>query len=122
MEKYLLQIEFRYHAIPKSNSPYVSDCYNKKIAIGIYDSFEDAIKEGNMALEVLKEKFKFNECFSKNGGGFGTPNTLVCNFDYRNKPQFFAKIETLHFEDLASAMEDVFHEHERWLQKQGVIN
>jgi hypothetical protein len=104
MEKYLLQIEFRYHAIPKSNSPYASDCYNKKIAIGIYDSVEDAIKEGNKALEVLKEKFKSNECFSKNGG------------------EFFAEIETLHFEDLASAMEDVFNANERWLQKQEVIN
>ena len=122
MEKYLLQIEFRYHAIPKSDSPYASDCYNKKIAIGIYDSIDDAIKQGNKSLEVLKTKFSFNDSFSKHGGPFGTSNTLVCNFDYRNKPQFFATIETLHFDDLAFVMEDVFHEHERWLQKQGEIN
>jgi len=122
MEKYIVKVEFRYNAIPKSDSPYASDYYNKIITIGIYDSLEDAIKEGNKSLEVLKEKFKFNECFSKHGGPFGRPKGLVCNFENRNKPQFFATIEALHFDDLASAMEDVFHEHERWLQKQGVIN
>lgn len=122
MEKYIVQIEFRYKAIPKSDSPYASDCYNKKITIGIYDSIDEAIKEGNKSLDVLKAKFSFNDCFSKNGGIFGTANKLVCNFENRNKPQFFATIETLHFDDLASVMEDVFDANEKWLQKQGVIN
>jgi hypothetical protein len=116
MEKYIVQIEFRYNAIPKSDSPYASDCYDKTITIGIYDSIDDAIKQGNKSLEVLKTKFSFNECFSKHGGPFGRPKDLVCNFEKRNKPQFFAKIETLHFDDLPSVMEDVFNAHERWMQ------
>ena len=116
MEKYIVEIEFRYKAIPKSNSPYASDCYNRKIAVGIYDSLDEAIKEGNKSLDVLKAKFSFNDCFSKHGGAFGTAHTLVCNFGHRNKPEFFAKIETLHFDDLASVMEDVFNAHEKWLQ------
>lgn len=116
MEKYIVQIEFRYKAIPKSCSPYASDCYSKKITIGIYDSIDEAIKQGNKSLEVLKAKFSFNDCFSNNGGVFGSPNKLVCNFNTRNKPEFFATIQTLHFDDLASVMEDVFNAHERWLQ------
>lgn len=116
MEKYMVQIEFRYRAIPKNNSPYASDCYSRKITIGIYDSIDDAIKQGNKSLEVLKLKFRVKDCFSKNGGIFGTTNNLVCNFDNRNKPQFFAEIKTLHFDNLASVMEDVFNANERWLQ------
>lgn len=116
MEKYIVQIEFRYKAIPKSDNPYALDCYNKKITIGIYDSIDEAIKQGNKSLDVLKAKFSFNDCFSKNGGIFGTAHKLVCNFDNRNKPQFFATIEILHFDDLASVIEDVFDANEKWLQ------
>lgn len=116
MEKYIVQIEFRYKAIPKNYSAYASDCCNKIITIGIYDSIDEAIKQGNKSLEVLKAKFSFNDCFSKNGGIFGAANKLVCNFNNRNKPQFFATIETLHFDDLAYVMEDVFNTNERWLQ------
>lgn len=116
MEKYIVKIEFRYKAIPKSDSFYASDCCNKEITIGIYNSLDEAIKQGNKSLEVLKTKFRFNDCFSKYGGIFGKPNKLVCNFEHRNKPQFFAKIETLHFDGLASVMEDVFNANEKWLQ------
>lgn len=116
MEKYIVQIEFRYRAIPKSYNAYTSDCYSKKITIGIYDSIDEAIKQGNKSLEVLKAKFSFNDCFSNNGGVFGSPNKLVCKFNTQNKPEFFATIQTLHFDDLASVMEDVFNAHERWLQ------
>ena len=116
MEKYIVQIEFRYRAIPQSHNAYTSDCYSKEITIGIYDSIDEAIKQGNKSLNVLKAKFSFNDCFSKNGGIFGTANKLVCNFNNRNKPQFFAEIKTLHFDDLASVMEDVFNANEKWLQ------
>ena len=117
MKKYLVQIEFRYKTIPKIHRPYISDCYNKTITIGIYDSIDEAIKQGNKSLEVLKAKFSFNECFSKNGSIFGTPKTFVCKFNTQNKPEFFATIKTLLFDDLASVMEDVFNANEKWLQK-----
>lgn len=119
MEKYLVQIEFRYKAMPKYTSPYASNGYsnyNRKITIGIFDSMDEAIKQGNESLRVLKTKFSFNDYFFKNGGVFGTAKTLVCNFENRNKPQFFAEIKTLHFDDLISVMEDVFNENEKWLQ------
>lgn len=116
MEKYIVQVEFRYKAIPKSYSAYASDCYSRKITIGIYDSIDEAIKQGNKSLDVLKAKFSFNNCFSKNGGIPGTVYKSVCNFVNRDKPQFFAEIKTLHFDDLASVMEDVFNANEKWLQ------
>ena len=116
MEKYIVKVEFRYRAIPKSDSIYASDSYNKEVTIGIYDTIDDAIKQGNQALETLKTKFNFADCFSKNGGIFGSPNKLVCNFNSKNKPQFFAKIETLHFDDLASVMNEVFSANEKWEQ------
>ena len=120
MEKYVVQIEFGYKAIPKIDSPYASDYYNRTITIGIYDSIDEAIKQGNKSLDVLKAKFSFNDWFSKHGGPFGSANKLVCNFDNRNKPQFFAKTETLHFDDLASVMEDVFNANEKWLQNKEI--
>ena len=56
MQKELLEIEFRYHDRPIGNCPATS--YNKTIAIGIFDTLEEAVKVGNEALKVLSEHFQ----------------------------------------------------------------
>lgn len=106
MEKYLVTMEFRYTIKAKTeeeNGKYKT----QTITIGVYETLDDAIKGGNTQLEVFEKYFKLNpnwnrkERFSKNGGCFGSANTLVspltwlynCPFD------FYAKITTLNFSD-----------------------
>lgn len=117
MKKYLVTIEFRYTSkreYQRGGNMHI----DKTITIGVFDDFKMACIEGNKALEVLESKFKLNiysdgrtapkERFSKNGGAFGYPKTLISNSGYLKTPfTFYAKITTLHYEDVAKAIEDV---------------
>lgn len=108
MEKYLVQIEFRYS----------SDMSKDKITtIGVFDTFEEACINGNNLLRFLESKYNLHmfpngikaikERFSKNGGCFESKKTLVSNLAYLQTPfGFYAKIETLHY---ISNFEDLFN-------------
>jgi len=115
MEKHLVTIEFRYSSAPDK---FDSTSQDKVVTIGVYDDFDEACKEGNKALELLESKFDIHtfpqgnkakkERFSKNGGCFGSKNTLVSNLAYLKTPfQFFAKIETLKLDSLEDAVNEV---------------
>lgn len=117
MKKYLVTIEFRYTS-KREYSSGGNMSVNKTITIGVYDDFDIAISEGNKQMEILESKFKIHtfpqgdkakrERFSKNGGCFNSPNTLISNLAYLRTPfSFYAKIETLHYEDTAQTIEDV---------------
>lgn len=90
MTKELVTIEFRYHDKPKGEHD--SNYKSKTITIGVFDTIEEAIIEGNKALELLESKFKLHafpkgdkaakERFSKNGGCFGNAKKLVTNLAY----------------------------------------
>ena len=108
--KYHVRIEFRY-ASGKS----------KTVTIGVYASFEEACKQGNKALEALEARFPLHKFpdgslakadrFSKNGGPWGRPNTLITDMAYLKTPfQFFAKIETLHYDDVHETVNDILKE------------
>lgn len=56
MQKELLEIEFRYNDRPIGSCPATS-C-SKTIAIGIFDTLEEAVKVGNETLKVLSEHFQ----------------------------------------------------------------
>jgi hypothetical protein len=102
MEKYLVTIEFSY-SVRKSEEDI--DHVNETITIGVYNDFDEACKHGNKELEILEANYKLNpnynhkERFSKNGGCFGTRNSLISNYlGYLQTPfSFFAKIETLKY-------------------------
>jgi hypothetical protein len=105
MNKELLTIEFRYNDIPKGD--YDSEHKSKTITIGVYDTLDEAIIAGNKCLELFEEYFKLNphwnrkRRFGKNNGCFGHPNKLVTALGYLQTPfEFYAKIETLKYEDL----------------------
>lgn len=115
MEKYLVTIEFRYYGIPEGSGGFTSR--NKKVTIGVYDTFDEACLNGNKLLENLESKFKLHvypggvkatkERFSKNGGCFGSSNTLVTNMAYLKTPfEFYAKIDTLKYIDINEAIHD----------------
>lgn len=123
MEKYLVRIEFRYYDAPETEDGYSSK--NKKITIGVYDTFEDACKNGNNLLKVLEGKFELHQFpdgskaskkrFSKNGGSFGSKKTLITNLAYLKTPfEFYAKIETLKYHHIDEVIENIVNASKRY--------
>ena len=90
MKRYLVTIEFRYTDAPKNEFEGV--CKSKTITVGIYDTQNDAILNGNKALEKFEKRFPLNpnwnvkERFSNNGGPFGEPKHLVTNTAWITTP------------------------------------
>ena len=110
MTKELLTIEFRYHEVPKSE--YSCEYVSKTITIGVYDTLEDAVKEGNKVLDKLSSKFKFRESFDINNGVFGSANRHVC--DFRGYPEVFCQIKQLKYDDISKVMDEVFDSEEKY--------
>lgn len=112
--KELLTIEFRY--LDRPEGEWDSGHPRKTITIGIFDTLEEAVKEGNEALKVLSEHFEIraNDCF-KVHGLFGNPNRLVTNCCYPTKGiSYFAKITPLKFDDLSDTIKETFDAYERY--------
>ena len=58
MEKYLVTIWFTYNDAPKDE--FLSGYTQKTITIGVYDTQNDAITNGNKALEKFEKYFPLN--------------------------------------------------------------
>jgi len=117
MKKYLVTIEFRYAKLPKSER---DSCHaSQNITIGVYDSFDEAILNGNDLLINLENKFDLHvfpngrgvakrKRFSENGGPFGSKNILVTNLAYLRTPfDFCAKITTLDYLAIDNVIDSV---------------
>lgn len=113
MQKELLTIEFRYHDEPND----IGSVYReKKITVGIFDTLEEAIEEGNKVLEILSKHFeaRSDDKFSNNFL-FGNPCRLVSNCCYPTRGiSYFAKIEPLKFDDLLETIKEAFDAAERY--------
>lgn len=101
MEKYLVTVEFRYNGKPDKIG---CTTYSKTMTIGVYDSFDDAIDNGNKFLEYMETIFPLRHSvrdrFGKNNGPFGDKTTLISNLGYLKTPfAFYAQITTLNFVD-----------------------
>lgn len=128
MTKELVTIEFRYRDKPKGEHD--SEHKNKTITIGVYDTLEEAIVEGNKVLEILEKQFKLHvfpnnkgeakkERFSKNGGCFGSANRLISNLAYLQTPfDFYAKIEKLTYADIEQTITEVLEAKKRYIEYQ----
>lgn len=116
MQKELLEIEFRYNDRPIGSRPATS-C-SKTIAIGIFDTLEEAVKAGNETLEVLSEHFQVRaDDRFKVRGLFGTPDRLVTNCCYTTKGiAYFARITPLKFNDLSETIAETFKAYDRYRQ------
>jgi hypothetical protein len=123
MTKELLTIEFRYQNVPKGE--WDSSHTTKTITIGVYDTLDEAIIEGNKVLELLESNFALHtfpdgrkankERFGKNNGCFGYPNRLVTNLAYLRTPfSFFAKIEQLKYNDVEETITEVLEAGKRY--------
>lgn len=123
MTKELVTIEFRYHDKPKNEA--FSGHESKTITIGLFDTLDEAIVEGNKAIEALEKRFKLHvfpdnrearkERFSKTGGCFGLPHRLITNLAYLKTPfGFYAKIEKYTYGDIDQIINEVLEAEERY--------
>lgn len=116
--KRLVTIELRYEDRPVNED--VGGYTTRTITIGIYDTLDEAIEQGNKAIELLSKYFEVrsDDYFVKNAL-FGMPRTLVSNFCYRTQQiAYFAKITPLHFDDLEAAIKEAFAARERYKKYQ----
>ena len=122
MEKFLVTIEFRYNDEPNR---FGSTSKDKVVTVGVYDTFDEAAKQGNSVLETLEGKFPLHvfpgghkaarERFSANGGSFGSKKALVTNLAYLKTPfDFYAQIVTLHHTPVSEAIDDVMASVQRY--------
>ena len=114
MNKYLVQIQFRYNSYE-----------SKTRTIGVYETFEEACEHGNNLLKQLESRFPIHvfpdsgreaekERFSLNGGAFRSKNVLVTDLAYLKTPfSFFAKISTLNYEPVDSTIDTILEEIKR---------
>ena len=111
-------IELRYEDRPVNED--VGGYTTRTITIGIYDTLDEAIEQGNKAIELLSKYFEVrsDDYFVKNAL-FGMPRTLVSNCCYRTQQiAYFAKITPLHFDDLEAAIKEAFAARERYKKYQ----
>lgn len=123
MTKELVIIEFRYHDKPKYDRD--SGSATKKITVGVFDTLDEAIVEGNKALEVFEKHFQIHKFpngseakkdrFGKNNGCFGSANRLITPLAYLRCPfDFYAKIEKLTYGDVEQTILDVLDATKRY--------
>lgn len=115
MDKELLTIKFEYRSVPAWETD--NGYREKKIAIGIFDTLDEAIEAGNKVIMTLSELLGVDDgdCFSKNGLFGGFPVRVVGNHFYRPKKVFYrAEITHLAFDDLHDTIKEVVEEREKY--------
>lgn len=123
MTKELVTIEFRYNDKPQNDRD--SGYKNKSITIGVFDTLEEAIIEGNKALEVFEKYFAIhtfpngskanNDRFGKNNGCFGSATRLITPLAYLKCPfDFYAKITKLTYGDAEQTILEVLDATKRY--------
>ena len=119
MRKYLVTIRFTYNDAPKDD--FFSGYTQKTITIGVYDTENEAITNGNKALEVFEKRFPLNphwnvkERFSKNGGPFGDPKHFVTNTAWIITPfALSANITVLDYMDVEATINNVLEAQKRY--------
>lgn len=93
----------------------------KKVTVGVYDTQEEAIINGNKTLEKFEKYFPLNphynkkERFSKNGGCFGSFKNLVTELSWIETPfDLYANIEILDYKDVDETIKSVMEAEKRY--------
>lgn len=113
----ILTVEFRYMDAPQDGLD-LADHRTEVVTIGIYDTLEEAIKEGNKTLGLLSKYFevRHDDKFKK-VHLFGSPKRLVTNTCYSTKGiQYFAQIKQHKFSDLVNVVGECFDSADRWIK------
>lgn len=118
MTKYLVTIEFRYSDAPDSMD---LTYRTKTITIGVYDTIEEAITNGNNSLMVFEEQFNLNTAWNRKER-FTKTNRLISELAYLQTPfSFFAKIITLEYSSVEKEIENVVTATTRYKQYKNSI-
>lgn len=117
MEKFMLQVELRYGTVPKKE--YHPEHVCEYTTIGVYDTFQEAIKEGNRVLNeiISKHSLSVRDGFGEHNGPFRSATTLVTNCCTHERVQYFAQITPLKFLDLDERIKFAFEsqrKHDEW--------
>ena len=119
MRKYLVTIRFTYNDAPKDE--FLSGYTQKTITIGVYGTEDEAITNGNKALEKFEKYFPLNpnwnvkERFSNNGGPFGEPKHLVTNTAWITTPfSLAAEITVVNYQDVEETINNVLEAQKRY--------
>ena len=119
MRKYLVTVKLVYNDAPKND--FLSGITKKTITIGVYDTQNDAITNGNKALEKFEKYFPLNphwnvkERFSNNGGPFGEPVYLVTDTAWITTPfSLVAEITVLDYMDVEETINNVLAAEKRY--------
>lgn len=105
--KYSVDIELRYSDAPMGEGDRARQI-SKTITLGIYDTYEEAVRAGNHMLETeLESKFPLNKNWNKKSR-FGEQYTkyLISDLAYLTTPfSFFAHINKLEISPVSEAIE-----------------
>jgi len=123
MTKELVTIEFRYRNLPKGE--WDGGHLTKIITIGVFDTLDEAIIEGNKVLEIFENHFKIHvfsdnreakrDKFGTNNGCFGSANRLITPLAYLQCPfDFYAKITKLTYSDVEETIFKVLEATKRY--------
>ena len=105
-EKFLVSIEFRFGRIPETK--YECDETSRRITVGIYDTMDKALEQGNKALDLIKEKLGVepNFCDKLRENYYSYP--LVVFYRHMGSPfDLYVSVKTLKFDDIGSVVDDV---------------
>lgn len=113
MNKELVYIEFDYLDKPRDDDS--GEIYTKTVIIGIYDSFEEAVENGNKALALLKARgfdLRENDKFVNSSE---SNKRLVSNCCYpTNRIKYFAHIKQMDSSNLSEVINNMCESYKRW--------
>lgn len=119
MRKYLVTIKLTYNDAPEDE--FLSGYTQKTITIGVYGTENEAIINGNKALEKFEKRFPLNphwnvkERFSKNGGPIGEPKYFITNTAWITTPfSLVAEITVLEYMDVEETINNVLDAQKRY--------
>jgi hypothetical protein len=113
---YLVDLQLRYTDKPKGDDDY-PNYINKTVTVGIYDTYEEAVKAGNAMLEAeLESRFPLNKNWNRKQR-FGEMYTmsLISDLSYLTTPfSFFAHIKKLEIGSISDAVEEAINARSRY--------
>lgn len=104
MKKQLLTVEFRYTDAIGERPAHET----KTVTVGIYDTLEEAVVEGNKLIGVLSHWFEVRADDRFEVNSVIGPKRLVTNTCYHKGVQYFAKITALHFDNMETVIDGAF--------------
>ena len=104
MEKFLVTMEYTYRDVPD----WSDTTYREKIdTVGVFDSIEEAIEEGNKVLIELEKHFELNPNYNRKYR-LSKNNRLISNLPYLVTPfTFFLKLKKLQYNNCKDSIREV---------------